>query len=181
VVLYLGNMGQGHEFATALAAAEALGHEPVTFLFIGGGGRQREVKAQAEQRGLSNVVVTDYVPQSELRSAMASAGCTLISLRNDCLGVMSPSKLHANLAMGLPVLFIGPEGCNVDEAIQRFACGVSLRTGDVEAVVRFVREGLKGSAEFQGYRMRARAAFESTYCDARALLRFDEMLEGLSP
>lgn len=179
VVLYLGNMGEGHEFSTALAAAEVLRQEPVSFLFIGGGGRRREVKARAEERGLSNVVVSEYVPQSELRSIMASAGCTLISLRNDCLGVMSPSKLHANLAMGLPVLFVGPEGCNVDEAIDRFGCGVSLRTGDVEGVVRFVREGLKGSSEFASYRVRARAAFESAYCDARALPRFDEILESL--
>ena len=32
---------------------------------------------------------------------------------------MSPSKLHANLAAGLPVLYVGPEGSNVDEAIKR--------------------------------------------------------------
>ena len=179
IVLYLGNMGEGHEFETVLAAAEALREEPVTFLFIGGGGRQREVKAEAERRGLTNVVVTQYVPQAELRSAMASAGCTLISLRDDCLGVMSPSKLHANLAMGLPVLFVGPKECNVDEAIDRFGCGVSLRIGDVASVVAFVRSGLSNTPDFQAYGRRARAAFESTYCDTRALPRFDAVLESL--
>ena len=181
VVLYLGNMGQGHEFDTVLAAAEALRHEPVAFVFVGGGGRQREVKDQAARRGLSNVVVTDYVPRDELKSVMNSAGCTLISLRNDCLGVMSPSKLHANLAMGLPVLFIGPTGCNVDEAIERFGCGVSLRIGDVSGVVAFVREGLGNPANFREQRDRARAAFETMYCDARALPRFDAVLDGLKP
>ena len=181
VVLYLGNMGQGHEFQTVIQAAEALRQEPVTFLFIGGGGRQREVQAEAERRKLTNVVVADYVPRGELRSVMASAGCTLISLRNDCLGVMSPSKLHANLAMGLPVLFVGPEGCNVDEAVDRFACGVSLRIGDVAGVVAFVREGLADTPGFRTYRERARAAFEAMYCDARTLPRFDAVLEGLAP
>lgn len=179
VVLYLGNMGQGHEFETVLAAAEALRQDPVTFLFIGGGGRQQEVKTAAERRGLANVVVTDYVPRSELKSVMASAGCTLISLRNDCLGVMSPSKLHANLAMGVPVLFIGPRGCNVDEAVDRFACGASMRIGDVEGVVAFVRDGLEDTSRFRAYRERAREAFDALYCDARALPRFDAVLESL--
>lgn len=180
VVLYLGNMGQGHEFETVLAAAEALRQEPVTFLFIGGGGRQGEIKAEAERRGLANVVVTEYVPRAELKSVMASAGCTLISLRNDCLGVMSPSKLHANLAMGLPVLFIGPKGCNVDEAVDRFACGASLRIGDVGGVLAFVRSGLENTDEFRAYRRRARHAFEAVYCDARALPRFDAVLDSLA-
>lgn len=179
VVLYLGNMGQGHEFATVLDAADALRREPVSFLFVGGGGRQREVKSDAERRGLTNVVVTDYVPRDELKSVLAGAGCTLISLRDDCLGVMSPSKLHANLAMGVPVLFIGPRGCNVDEAVERYECGVSLRVGDVAGVVHFVREGLANTSRFQTYGPRARAAFEAAYCDARVLPRFDAVLDGL--
>ena len=44
----------------------------------------------------------------------------MICLPNDeILGVMSPSKMHGNLAMGLPILFVGPKGCNVDEAVQQ--------------------------------------------------------------
>ena len=37
VVLYMGNMGFGHDFDTILQAAEQLKDSPVTFLFIGGG------------------------------------------------------------------------------------------------------------------------------------------------
>ena len=54
------------------------------------------------------------------------------------LGVMSPSKLHSNLAMGLPILYVGPEGGNVDEAIRRFGCGVSLRPGQTQEVADFI-------------------------------------------
>ena len=51
------------------------------------------------------------------------------------LGVMSPSKLHSNLAMSLPVIYIGPVKSNVDDAIQRFDFGVSIRHGDVDCLV----------------------------------------------
>jgi UDP:flavonoid glycosyltransferase YjiC (YdhE family) len=87
---------------------------------------------------------------------------------------MSPSKLHANLAAGLPVVYVGPEGSNVDEAIQRHGVGRSLRHGDVEGLVRAVRE----LAADDGVRARARRAFEEHYSDAAALPAFDAVLEG---
>ena len=71
---------------------------------------------------------------------MAGADLALITLHDRSLGVMSPSKLHANLAAGLPVLYVGPEGSNVDDAITRYAAGRSLREGDVDGVVQAVRE-----------------------------------------
>jgi hypothetical protein len=86
---------------------------------------------------------------------------------------MSPSKLHANLAAGLPVLYVGPEGSNVDEAITRFEAGRSLREGDVDGVVEAVRE-LRGDTKA---RTRAREAFETAYSDAAALPAFDLLLE----
>ena len=48
-------------------------------------------------------------------------GVALITLDERSIGVMSPSKLHANLAAGLPVVYVGPQGSNVDEAIEVLA------------------------------------------------------------
>lgn len=179
VVLYLGNMGEGHDFTTVLNAAERLAAEPVSFVFVGGGRRKEEIRRAARARHLSNVSVHDYVPEEELRSVMACADCALITLRDDCVGIMSPSKLHANLAMQLPIVFIGPQGCNVAEAIDRFDCGVSLRTGDVDGLVAFVRRALEKPDEFSNLGVRARHAFETAYSDAQTLPQFDVLLDSL--
>jgi colanic acid biosynthesis glycosyl transferase WcaI len=173
VVLYLGNTGVGHRFDTVLAAAAQLTDEAV-FLFVGGGERWGALEAEASALGLTNVVFRTYVPKEETPAVMAGADLALITLHDDALGVMSPSKLHANLAAGLPVLYIGPEGSNVDESITRFGAGRSLREGDTTGVVQAVRQLCTDPTA----RTRAREAFEAAYCDAATLPAFDRLLEG---
>ena len=173
VVLYLGNTGVGHRFDTVLDAAARLGEE-ACFVFVGGGERWLALQAEVTARGLSNVAFRPYVPKDETPAVMAGAHLALITLHDRSLGVMSPSKLHANLAAGLPILYVGPEGSNVDDAITRYAAGRSLREGDVDGVVRAVRE----LREDAGAPAAARRAFEEAYCDAATLPQLDGVLDG---
>lgn len=180
-VVYLGNMGYGHDFATMLDAAEILkDNDDIRFLFIGGGKRKDPTAQEAERRGLTNVIVHSYVDKSETPNVMAGATCALITLRDDMLGVMSPSKMHANLAMRLPVLYVGPEGCNVDDAIKRFGCGSSIRIGDVEGLVNQIRTLAENKDKLEAARESARRAFDESYNDQSAHARFDEVLEQVA-
>lgn len=172
VVVYLGNTGVGHRFDSVLDAATELRDEAL-FLFVGGGARWHELQAEARRRRLDNVVLHGYVPKEETPSVMAGAHGALITLDDRSLGVMSPSKLHANLAAGLPVVYVGPAGSNVDEAIAAHGCGRSLRHGDVDGIVAAVR-GLRGDSAMA---QRARTAFESAYSDAAALPAFDAVID----
>jgi len=179
VILYLGNGGVGHEFETVIAAARRLRSEPVMFLFVGGGKHWARIRAAKERYRLDNVVLHGYVEKQQTRSVMAAADCALITLRDEMLGVMSPSKLHSNLAAGLPIIYVGPRKSNVDDAIERFACGVSLRHGDVDDFVSSVRRFMEDSNLLARTRQRARDAFEQAYCDSRTLQEFDEVIENL--
>jgi glycosyltransferase involved in cell wall biosynthesis len=178
VVVYLGNAGVGHRFDTVLAAAEVLRDRPYRFLFVGGGVRWAEIHGDAARRGLDNVALTSYIPAREAKSVMSHSSCGLITLRDEARGVMSPSKLCSYLAMGLPILYVGPPGSNVDEAIARFGCGASVRHGDTAGVIAFL-EGLRSDPErLRDLRRRARAAFDEAYCDRRTLPLFDRVLDG---
>lgn len=175
VVLYLGNTGVGHRFDTVLDVAERIGDE-VLFVFIGGGARRAELEAAVDERSLHGAVVfRDYVPKEDTAAVMAGADAALITLDERSLGVMSPSKLHSNLAAGLPVLYVGPAGSNVDEAITGFACGASLREGDVDGTIDFIRSLRNDDASLT--RSRARAAFDEAYCDEAVLPKFDAILD----
>lgn len=180
VVLYLGNMGYGHDFETVLGAAAALRDEPVSFVFVGGGKRYAEIEEAARARGLSNVRMHPYVPKEETGPAMKMADCALVTLRDDALGVMSPSKIHSNLALGLPLIYVGPPESNVDEAIRRFDCGMSLRHGQQGELVAFVRRMMSDRAAHESLRRRSREAFERAYCDAAAMPLFDAVLEHVT-
>jgi len=172
-LLYLGNTGVGHRFDTVLDAAERLADD-AAFVFVGGGARWAELAAEVATRRLSNVSMHTYVPKDVTPAVMAGADAALITLDERSLGVMSPSKLHANLAAGLPVLYVGPPGSNVDEAIGRFDCGTSLREGDVDGLVAAVRS-LPSRAESSA---RSRSAFEAAYCDAATLPLWDAVLDA---
>ena len=179
VVLYLGNAGYGHEFATILDAAERLRDEPLVFLFVGGGAMRPWIAQQARSRGLSNVLLHDYVSKEQTPSVMAAADCALITLENYAAGVMSPSKLHSNLAMSLPILYIGPSGTNVDEAIERFGCGASLRPGQVDQAVGFLQDLMRDHQMQAELRRSARKAFEEAYCDRQSIPKFDAVVSNL--
>jgi colanic acid biosynthesis glycosyl transferase WcaI len=179
VVLYLGNAGYGHEFATVIEACRHLRNDPVTFLFVGGGKRWTELESFKKQYQLENLILRGYVPKEEVAPLTAAVDCALITLRTNMLGVMSPSKLHSNLAAGLPIVYVGPTTSNVDEAIDRFGCGFSLREGDVDGFVAAIRTLASDATAQASYRNRSRIAFESSYCDTQTLQLFDRVLNSL--
>jgi glycosyltransferase involved in cell wall biosynthesis len=179
VVLYMGNLGLGHTPGTVADAAERLGADSgVTFLFVGGGARWAELETAVSARHLDHVVLRPYVSKDETPGVLAGAACSLILLDDEALGVMSPSKLHASLAMGRPIVYVGPAGSNVDDAIERFGCGISVRSGDVDGLVDAVcrlRDDHDWTAQLS---KQARLAFESAYADTVALPRFDAVIDG---
>lgn len=176
IVLYMGNMGFGHEFGTIIDVAEQLKDEPVTFLFIGGGKRQAEVAEEAKRRGLEHVVTRPYLPWEQVPQAMAAGGCALITLRDDMLGVMSPSKVHANLAAGLPILYVGPKGSNVHEAINHTGCGLSARHSETTEVVSFLTDLLGSDEILNSKKTKSRAAYDNLYNDSKTLIQFEALL-----
>jgi colanic acid biosynthesis glycosyl transferase WcaI len=180
VVLHLGNLGFGHRTDTIAEAAAALADEDVTFLFVGGGARFPELAREAERRHIDNVRFRSYVPKEQTPAVLAGASCTLISLDDRSIGIMSPCKMNGSLAMGIPVIYAGPTGTNVDQAISEYGCGYSLRQGDVAALADAIRRLHADPALAAELSRKARRAFEEVYCDERALPRFDELIEELT-
>lgn len=181
VVAYLGNLGYGHRAETAVDAAAVLATEDVAWLFMGGGARWNQLRALVDATGIGEAVVQRaYVPKEETAGVMAGAGAALILLAEEALGVMSPSKLHANLAAGLPIIYVGPPGSNVDAAIERYGCGVSLRPGDVDGVVGAVRRMRDDPPWRRQLGDAARQAFVTAYCDEATLPHWRAVIETVS-
>jgi colanic acid biosynthesis glycosyl transferase WcaI len=180
VVLYLGNLGYGHPIGTIAEAAQDLAADrDVAFLFVGGGVRYPELAAEVRRRGLNDVVMHDYIPKEVTPSVLRGSIAALISLDDGSLGIMSPCKLHGALATGRPVIYVGPPGTNVDEAIAAYGCGFSLRQGDAAGLADAVRR-LRGDRELHEEQSRnARKAFEDAYSDERTLPQFDALFDEL--
>jgi glycosyltransferase involved in cell wall biosynthesis len=180
LVLYMGNAGWGHEFGTVLEAAEALRADPVSFLFVGGGTQQERIKREAQDRGLRTVHVEPYVAEEDVPRVLASADVGLVTLADGAAGVMSPSKVYAYMAMGLPVAYVGPPGTNVEDAIERSRAGIALRHGQAAALVAFLRSLRSDRRRFVAMKRSARRVFEESYSDRSLLPVMDRILDALA-
>jgi len=180
VILYLGNAGYGHDFQTMLDAASLLRDEPVRFRFVGGGSQYAWIAHKAAEHGLTNISLNPYVAKEQTPGVMQQADCALITLENYALGVMSPSKLHANLACGLPILYVGPEGSNVDRAIKDFDCGFSIRPGNSAMLADAIKSLRMDRQRLATMRRNSRQAFETSFCDTQALAKYDQVLDRLN-
>jgi|HubBroStandDraft_1064217.scaffolds.fasta_scaffold01857_5 colanic acid biosynthesis glycosyl transferase WcaI len=130
VVGYSGNLGRAHEFETVIGAAERLrADQRIAFLFIGGGARMDELKASAEQRGLSSFHFLPYRPREELEDSLAAADVHLVSLVPSLEGLIVPSKFYGILAAGRPTLFVGDRDGELSRVIAKYQCGLVVAVG----------------------------------------------------
>lgn len=177
VVMYSGNLGEGHDVATFIEAARQLERSDrrVLFLFIGGGSREPEARRLAARLG--NVRFLPYQPQSRLGESLPAADVHLISLRPGVEGLLVPSKLYGALASGRPVFYVGPSGSDVDRVIQRNGVGWSGRNGDASGLATELSRLAGDTEHWTSLSVRARAVFEARYDRPVTVAQWQAVLE----
>jgi colanic acid biosynthesis glycosyl transferase WcaI len=164
VVMYSGNMGLAHSFGEVIAAARRLRHrDDIVFLFVGDGPRRDEVRRAAEEEGLANIRLLDYVPRERLRESLSLADVHLITMRREMTGIVVPGKLYGAMASGRPALFVGPEHCESADTVREAGCGLTVRLGDVEGVVSAILRLADEPDEGIDMGRRGRAAFLASF------------------
>lgn len=163
VVMYSGNLGEGHDMATFMAAARALESEAphVLFLFVGSGSREHEARELA--RGLANVRFLPYQPRARLGESLPSADVHLISLQPRATGLLVPSKLYGALASGRPVLYVGPAGSEVARVIREHRVGWEGRNGDAAGLAAAILKYSSDSESLARTGEHARACFDAHF------------------
>ncbi|HLW25531.1 MAG TPA: glycosyltransferase family 4 protein [Steroidobacteraceae bacterium] len=178
VVLYTGNLGRGHEFATLLEGVRrAAGSGPrLTLVFVGGGARRAEVERRAAELGL-DVRFLDHVSAQELPAVLGLAQLGVVTLRAGFEGVIVPSKLFGYLARGLPTLYIGPEG-DMSEVIRAADCGAVCAPGDAAAVAAVLERARTDHSLLEHWGQRARAAYARRYDRTIGLAAYVSLAAG---
>jgi colanic acid biosynthesis glycosyl transferase WcaI len=178
VILYSGNMGRGHAFETLLGAARRLLDRPeLLFLFIGGGAKRDEVERGAAE--LANVRLLPYQPREQLNWSLGAADLAVITLQDEALGVMVPSKLYGHLASARPILYIGPPSGTVARVIQESGCGAVFAHGDVEGVVAFIEVLAADPERARAMGRAGRTAFDAHFGRSRSTADFMSICEAL--
>jgi glycosyltransferase involved in cell wall biosynthesis len=127
VVAYSGNLGRVHALDPLLAAAALLRDEPdIVFLFIGAGAQRAAMEAKARAQGLTNVQFQPAQPRARLSESLSVGDVHLVTLRTGCERLVFPSKLYGILAVGRPVLYVGPLQCELARSLTRNGAGVAV-------------------------------------------------------
>ena len=142
VVMYSGNLGLAHPFEAVLDAAERLAAErpDVLVLFVGDGPRRAWVEAEVARRGLTTVRLLPSQPAGALAGSLGAADLHLVTMEAPLGGLVVPSKIYGALAVGRPVLFVGPPESEAARLVADADAGTVLAAdADGAAVAAAVR------------------------------------------
>lgn len=106
---YIGTHGMAHGLEVLLEAAQLIQIHPdgknIRILFLGNGAKKAELIADAQSRGLTNVLFLDSISKAEVTRYWSLLDVSIIHLRKtELFASVIPSKLFECMGMGIPVL-----------------------------------------------------------------------------
>jgi colanic acid biosynthesis glycosyl transferase WcaI len=116
---YLGTMGLAHGLENIIHTAITLREYPIKFLFVGTGAAKTELERLSIAHGLSNVLFAGMQLKENMPRYWSLCDISMIHLRNSPIfRTAIPSKIFESMAMGKPILYVGPisEGVRIVES-----------------------------------------------------------------
>jgi glycosyltransferase involved in cell wall biosynthesis len=75
-----------------------------------------------------------------LRYSLSSADVHLVSVGDPMVGVIHPCKIYGAMAVGRPILLLGPDPCHVSDVVHDNNVGWHISHGDIDRATEVIRE-----------------------------------------
>lgn len=151
VVGYLGTIGMAHGLENILNAAAILKGRAVKFLIVGVGSAKKELEIQMEEMALDNVIFVPRQLQEDIPRYWSVCDAALIHLRNcDVFLKVIPSKIFIAMAMGLPIIYVGPRGEGVS-IIEQHGSGMWVSPDNPKMLVQGIVNLVENSLQCKQY------------------------------
>ncbi len=179
VVMYSGNHALSMPLDALLGAAERLADEArLAFLFIGGGEGKRAVEGLIAGGRGGDVRSLPYEPLPRVPYSLSAADLHVVVVGEPLVGIVHPCKIYGAMAVGRPILLLGPEECPVAEILRKHEIGWRVPAHDVANAERTIRGILAmPPADLAAMGRRARAAALSSYSKRVLCTRFCDVVE----
>lgn len=140
-ILYAGSIGRAHPIDPIIDAATILNetNPEIEFVFVGDGAGFEEIAKKRAYRDLQNIRLIPSQPANRLRELMESGDVHIISMIEECAGLLVPSKLYSALAVARPTIFIGPENSEVAKVLRDFKAGTVIPQDDTTRLVEAIK------------------------------------------
>jgi glycosyltransferase involved in cell wall biosynthesis len=178
VVLYLGAHGISHALGRILDAAERLRDlADVRVVLVGEGAEKDALVADAQRRGLKNVVFVGGVPKDEVLRWYRLADVGLVPLRDVPLfATFIPSKMFELLACGVPV--VGSVAGEAAEILRESGGARLVPPEDAAAIEREIRALHADAAARRRLGEAGRAFVAERYSRRKLAAEYLAILEG---
>jgi len=141
VVMYSGHLGVVHEWHALMEVLQSLRGAPdVVFLFVCHGPGREVLERWVRRERLVNVVFIEHQPRNALSYSLSAGDVHLVTLRTDMAGLSVPSKTYGIMAVGRPIVFIGPRDSEAAMAVTESACGEVVGPDDPHRAVNVILE-----------------------------------------
>ena len=142
VIMYSGNHSPCHPLDTVLQAAlRVVDQTHIAFCFVGGGSDYRKVQRFAADHSLKNMLCLPYQPLETLSASLAAADLHVVVMGDAFVGIVHPCKIYNILAIGKPVLYVGPLQSHITDLLTHLpsiSWFYPAQHGDVDLVVQHI-------------------------------------------
>jgi glycosyltransferase involved in cell wall biosynthesis len=140
------------------------------FVFIGGGVIKKEIDAMVEHDRPPNIVSLPYQPIDSIRHSLSAADVHVVSIANEGVGVIHPCKIYGAMAVGRPVLALGPRASHAADVVTGERIGWICEHGDVDGLVETLNTiRATPREELKAIGVRAATALQGRYSRQQAL------------
>jgi len=148
VILFAGTIGLASGAEIVADVAEQLADEDrIKFVFVGEGESLPDLKAQARERALGNILFSPFQPREKLASVQAISDISLLTIRPDSDQLSVPSKVLGYMAAARPVLASVAADSETARFIQDAGSGVIVPPSDARAIADAIRDLLARPGE----------------------------------
>lgn len=141
VVMYSGNHGLSTPLETLLSAAKRLENKKrLRFVFIGGGVAKQSIDHLVEQERPPNITSLPYQPFDQIQFSLSAADVHVVSIADEAVGIIHPCKLYGALAIGRPIISLGPRECHASQLVVRERLGWTCQHGAVDELCKILEE-----------------------------------------
>jgi colanic acid biosynthesis glycosyl transferase WcaI len=179
LVLYSGNHSLVHPLDTLLEAARELREEPgLVFGFVGGGRGKARVEEFVRAEGLTNCLVLPYQPLERLGASLSAGAIHVASMGESMVGLVHPSKCYGAMALGRPLLLIGPAESHFGRLVRETGLGWQVEHGDGAGLATLLRELARNPGEIERRGAISRQVLGERFAREKVLARLCERLEA---
>jgi glycosyltransferase involved in cell wall biosynthesis len=180
-LLYSGNFGRLHDLLTLLEAARLLEAQPVQFVFIGGGAKQKQIEVYADVFSLPHVLRLPYQPRERLPLSLGACDLAAISLIPGAEDTVAPCKFYGILASGRGVVLIARRSCDLAQLVLQEGCGIVVEPGETAELADQLLTLSRDPDEVAAMARRGQQLYERQFGLERSLNHYEQVLEGKSP